>query len=642
MKTKKSLLLPLYIIAVLFLWQGCKKSPVFDEPIKPCPAGEVLSLNLRIKMPEMSEPEKDRLRSFLRATEAGQDSYNENKIETISVLFYRRGTLFWQVSTGSGQGIQYSHEQYIIPVPAEKKSAFDGSNAFNVYVVSNLSSITAPLQEADLATLMVSESIKESKPSHFVMVGKLENKLIDMSTVPGKTLGNVDLKRLAAKVRLSQPTVRVDGYEVVGDASVKMRNYRDQSFLMSEQIPPASAIKATEYRLISEPYSSTKLAHFYSYYTSWSLGAKEAPELVLWLKLKKQGEADSAAKNYYYTIPLAAKGEALRSNTLYNTNVTIDILGSPTQDNPEKVTANISVEPWTEHDDTFVLPASDYLTVSEHEIIMKNINAYSFYYLSSKLPINVKIKKVYSRYVDTEDGKEKEKIYHSGDSEYPKVSVDDEKIKIESSIPVNNLPKYIELEITNGVSGLKETVNIVQYPSRYILYTMGTKSSLRDDFDPINEYYLNNKAMYHIVILVPPSNMILGYPNRSNDNKTQNDEETSRMVSPSFELASQLGATPLQRYYSAVNNCKDYTETRKVNGKDITLDDWRLPTEAEIKLVDELQHDPNSAVKSIMTGKFYWDARDENGATRLQGGSGGSSYRAYVRCVRDIKDNTEE
>lgn len=77
-----------------------------------------------------------------------------------------------------------------------------------------------------------------------------------------------------------------------------------------------------------------------------------------------------------------------------------------------------------------------------------------------------------------------------------------------------------------------------------------------------------------------------------------------------------------------------------VNGVTKRLDDWRLPTEAEIRLVDQLQTDPQSAVKSIMTGKYYWDAYNGNGAHEMIGGSDGSQYNgAYIRCVRDVKED---
>lgn len=175
--------------------------------------------------------------------------------------------------------------------------------------------------------------------------------------------------------------------------------------------------------------------------------------------------------------------------------------------------------------------------------------------------------------------------------------------------------------------------------------------------------------MYHIRILVPPANMILGFPPMEDveffDGKTskgfkkltKNDVETSRMVSPSFELASQLGATttwPYYRFYkgkpqidknnakSATYNCASYIEKRVVDGVEVEVKGWRLPTEAEIDLIDKLQNDPDSAVKRIMTGKFYWDSYSEDGAKEMKHyeAGGSSKDKAHIRCVRDVKDNT--
>ena len=178
--------------------------------------------------------------------------------------------------------------------------------------------------------------------------------------------------------------------------------------------------------------------------------------------------------------------------------------------------------------------------------------------------------------------------------------------------------------------------------------------------------------MYHIRILVPPENMILGFPPMEEveffDGKTskgfkkltKNDEETSRMVSPSFELASQLGATFTWPYYrfaffysgkpqidtenkkSATYNCATYVEYRDKDGVTEEVKGWRLPTEAEIELIDQLQNDTKSAVKRIMTGRYYWDSYSANGAKLMARpeSRGSSSDRAHIRCVRDVKDNT--
>ena len=611
----------------------------------------------------------------LRATEVGEDAYNENTVSSITVLFYKGGQLFWQ-SKESGQGgitpngsITTPGRHYIIPVPDDKKAQLNGVNSFNVYVVCNKASFVAPATEAALLKEVVADELNATAPASFVMIGSATNKKIDMATQAGRNLGSIGLKRVAAKVRVLRPTVDVAGYVQVGDAQVKLRNYADRGYLATAENVPTAEYKTTDYRPVTEVLpNGGKAMHFYSYYNEWASPAAlgQRPELMVQIKMKKEGESDNMAKSYYYKVPLEPEQKSLESNKLYKLSVRIEIIGSPTAENPEPVTGSVSVEDWSKHEDSYGLPATQFLVVAEHDVKMKNMTQYDLLYQSSKHPITINIKKVYATFVD-DQGVTQTITYTQGMSEYPTITFDANTIHINSSIPVNNVPKYIEFEVTNGVSGLVEKVKVTQVPSSFIIHTMGTSSSL----NPSGQLpsHLHNKAMYHIRILVPPANMILGFPpmeeveffdgNTSKGFKklTKNDEETSRMVSPSFELASQLGATTTWPYYryddgkpqidtkynkSATYNCASYIEKRVVDGVEVEVKGWRLPTEAEIKLIDDLQNDSKSAVKRIMTGKYYWDSYSANGAKLMDHPeSGGSnSAKAHIRCVRDVKDNT--
>lgn len=618
----------------------------------------------------------------LRATEVGEDAYNENTVSSITVLFYKGGQLFWQ-SKESGQGgitpngsITTPGRHYIIPVPDDKKAQLNGVNSFNVYVVCNKASFVAPATEAALLKEVVADELNATAPASFVMIGSATNKKIDMATQAGRNLGSIGLKRVAAKVRVLRPTVDVAGYVQVGDAQVKLRNYADRGYLATAENVPTAEYKTTDYRPVTEVLpNGGKAMHFYSYYNEWASPAAlgQRPELMVQIKMKKEGESDNMAKDYYYKVPLEPQQKSLQSNKLYELSLRIEIIGSPTIENPELITGSISVEEWSKHEDSYGLPATQFLVVAEHDVEMKNATQYSLPYQSSKHPITISIKKVYATFVD-DQGVTQTITYTQGMAEYPTITFDANTIHINSSIPVNNVPKYIEFEVTNGVSGLVEKVKVTQVPSSFIIHTMGTSSSLQPGGGLAPG--LNNKAMYHIRILVPPAGMILGFPPTEpvkfyykNEYKethylTKNDEETSRMVSPSFELASQLGATrPMPYFYyrgsyshpqvgdpesrrkSATYSCAIYTETRKnKDGTYLTLDDWRLPTEAEIELIDKLQNDSKSAVKRIMTGPFYWDAYLGNKAMRMKNpdnwNTGADEDKAHVRCVRDVKDNT--
>lgn len=64
---------------------------------------------------------------------------------------------------------------------------------------------------------------------------------------------------------------------------------------------------------------------------------------------------------------------------------------------------------------------------------------------------------------------------------------------------------------------------------------------------------------------------------------------------------------------------------------------WRLPTLAELAIIDKMQDDSNSKIKSLLTGADYWSGRTDythrlaNNAPYLFGGSNAT----YVRCVFD-------
>lgn len=653
--------LVLATIALFFASVGCTRESLGD-------GGAYVGKNSLLLQLQVSP-------TALRATEVGEDAYNENTVSSITVLFYKGGQLFWQ-SKESGQGgitpngsITTPGRHYIIPVPDDKKAQLNGVNSFNVYVVCNKASFVAPDTEAALLKEVVTDELNATAPTSFVMIGSATNKKIDMATQAGRNLGSIGLKRVAAKVRVLRPTVDVAGYVQVGDAQVKLRNYADRGYLATAENVPTAEYKTTDYRPVTEVLpNGGKAMHFYSYYNEWASPAAlgQRPELMVQIKMKKEGESDNMAKSYYYKVPLEPEQKSLESNKLYKLSLRIEIIGSPTAENPEPVTGSVSVEEWSKHEDSYGLPATQFLVVAEHDVKMKNMTQYDLLYQSSKHPITISIKKVYATFVD-DQGVTQTISYTQGMAEFPTITFDANTIHINSSIPVNNVPKYIEFEVTNGVSGLVEKVKVTQVPSSFIIHTMGTSSSL----NPSGQLpsHLHNKAMYHIRILVPPANMILGFPPMEDveffDGKTskgfkkltKNDVETSRMVSPSFELASQLGATttwPYYRFYkgkpqidknnakSATYNCASYIEKRVVDGVEVEVKGWRLPTEAEIDLIDKLQNDPDSAVKRIMTGKFYWDSYSEDGAKEMKHYEAGGSSKdeAHIRCVRDVKDNT--
>ena len=644
---------------ILLMVSGC----VTERPVA-CPdEGSTAELSLRLAVQE--------IRSLRATTEPGVDALNENKIESLQILFYKEGTLYWSVSPAPA-----ADGNYIIPIPEAQRQGFDGSSTYNVYVVTNMT-FTAPQQESDLAKIVVTESIADKPNAKFVMQGKT-SKQINLKTPEGNQLGAVELHRVASKLRIT-PTVAVEGYALDGTIQIKFVGATDRGCLIAEEA--ATGVSAIDYGYRDTQDQQPQL--FYSYYSNWSSDPDLAPYYLLTVPLKKAGE--TTVINNYYRVALTPAESHFTANKLYDLTLGIHKLGSTTPEEPVSITGSLSILPWTICDDQYDLPAANYLEVSEREAHIYNVETHTISYESSKKPVTTQIVEATFSYVNGATGEAITEAIPISSDQYPSVTVVGNHIQIESRIPINNVPKKIRFKVSNGITELDKEVTVYQYPSHFITHTNGAKSSRRPNGRLADG--LNNKAIYRITVQNPPKDMILGFPprettdfwpgywngsrwvlnggNKTSKLTTKRDAETAQMVSPSFELASQLGATERWPYLeygwteggswfnptwsrtnkigafeeTALCDCALYTETRIVDGQEVTLDDWRLPTEAEIRLIDQLQNDPNSAVKAIMTGAYYWSAKSD-AAIELQGGSEGSTSRAYTRCVRDVKDPT--
>lgn len=103
---------------------------------------------------------------------------------------------------------------------------------------------------------------------------------------------------------------------------------------------------------------------------------------------------------------------------------------------------------------------------------------------------------------------------------------------------------------------------------------------------------LNNARMYHVRITATSGEYTLGRP-RMIDGKTDGGKDNEVLVSPSFMIASQLGAVNSNACKSvemAASHCKQYVETYKdKEGKVHHVKGWRLPTKAEVAIIMKFQ-----------------------------------------------------
>lgn len=174
----------------------------------------------------------------------------------------------------------------------------------------------------------------------------------------------------------------------------------------------------------------------------------------------------------------------------------------------------------------------------------------------------------------------------------------------------------------------------------------GTHNNCQLGFDMISSDDNDNPMMYFITITQTADNYKIAHPLREEINfgTTQSPniqsvavktDENDMLVSPQFMLASQLGTTsPNAGWTNARAHCANYVETYKIGDQVYHLDDWRLPTSAEIDVIIRYQDNPNTqdVMATVLAGANYYVAK-ENG-TAATGVESGSS--AYIRCIRDV------
>ena len=470
---------------ILLMVSGC----IAERPVA-CPDDDASSaqLSLRLAVQEIRS---------LRATEAGDDALNENKIESLQILFYKGEELYWSVSPAPAADGNYS-----IPIPEAQQQGFDGNSTYNVYVVTNMA-FKAPKQESELAKIVVTEPVSDKPNAKFVMQGKTSKK-INLGTPEGKQLGTVELRRVASKLRIT-PTVQVTGYELGGEIQVKFVGATDRGYLTAEEVVAGANSIAYAYRATS----NKEPQHFYSYYNKWSSN-DEAPYYLLTVPLKKAGATTAA--DYYYRVALTPAEPHFTANKLYDLKLGIHKLGSTTPEEPVEITGTLSILPWTLCDDQYDLPAANYLEVSEKEAHIYNVETHTISYESSKKPVTTQIVEVSFSYVNGATGVATTDNISSSSDQYPTVTVVGNQIQIESRIPINNVPKKIRIKVSNGIAGLDKEVTVYQYPSLFVVNTIGVKSSIRPDGTLADD--LNNKAIYRITVQNPPKGKILGFPPR--------------------------------------------------------------------------------------------------------------------------------
>lgn len=165
----------------------------------------------------------------------------------------------------------------------------------------------------------------------------------------------------------------------------------------------------------------------------------------------------------------------------------------------------------------------------------------------------------------------------------------------------------------------------------------------------------NNSHVYHIRITSTSKEYVLGRPRTkiytdpdgTTYEGTGDGADNQKIVSPSFMIASQLGLVEsdagIKNMQQAASHCEKYVEyvyrdryIRNERIEDmICYDDWRLPTEAELRIISNFQ--TGSEVMDVVLDRpNYWSAGGEIEGVGTGVASDGTLMSGTgVRCVRD-------
>lgn len=168
----------------------------------------------------------------------------------------------------------------------------------------------------------------------------------------------------------------------------------------------------------------------------------------------------------------------------------------------------------------------------------------------------------------------------------------------------------------------------------------------------------HNVRNYHVRMMASSKDYTVGRPALDEYGYTDDSPENAKLVSPSFVIASRLGA--VLSTYSNLNgmssknklvvfadHCKNYVEVDDVNDdkKDPVEvhDNWRLPTEAELKIIMDLQGGDGvdaPAIDFLLNGGYYMSAsgpvfNPKNTSGVSEANDKWSVSDVAIRCVRD-------
>ncbi|WP_302526485.1 fimbrial protein [Phocaeicola barnesiae] len=473
--------------------------------------GEYLSLCLQVS---------GESKAIVRATEAGEDTQNENMVTTADVFIFEDGgntLVHYQRLSDNSNGLT-GFEQ---PLSLRKKDV--KGKTLDIYVIANypnddlesistLDALKAKTFEKDFTCNQTSNN----KEDFFLMDGKALNvNNLDTSTP------TITLKRAAAKIRI-KIEAGIDKFSYEGDDNAtisfslsteennkrnfhkKIVNYASATYLLADagmlDVEDRKFISSKDYVVFGANNGETEYtALLYSYANSWNsedlvTGADWQPETYVLLNIPvvikyNDGNTDKEVIKYpnYYRVPLGDRnGGSLERNHLYDIKAVVNALGSGVENEPVTLDSRLEVQEWGTETINVGSDDAEYLEVNKTELLLNNIEEDNSIEFFSSSPVTVTVSDVTytDKYGVTREITEGGTDYPDGSTYYPTV---DKPTTLTGALQLHskkliNVPKFFTITITNE-SGSSKTIKVTQYPLEYITSTQGWYSYKEEYID---------------------------------------------------------------------------------------------------------------------------------------------------------------
>ena len=655
MKRNKLYILPL-ILSLFWGLTSCED----DSSIESAGTGSVSGITLKLSMPSSV--------ASRAVEEPGEEALNENTIKSLDVFVYREGAdecLFYQHFTFSPELTGTGEHTATLDAAQEK---FDQNINHTIYVVANHTATipAAGLSLPELKALTAPTLDADKKQDAFLMDGKhtmvLNDGIIVNKEIP------VVLKRAAAKIRISLNYV--NGFTPIDNniPSKKMVNYAASGSSIADGSVNAPTLQSmNSFTEQNTGAGNSNQFILYSYANDWTKDTNRESYVLINVPVK-DADGNTTTQNYYkipvnYRLSDGSTGQTenlykLERNRLYDNRVNIDKKGDTDPHSAVPLNAGYTIQDWSTHEVLVSVEGINFIYVKDTKISMPNSTQFTTTFQSSTPDVEVSDIAVNGK--EIVNGSEGVFINYSHN-----VKTGD--IIIVSALPENFVAKEITFIVKNGV-GLTQKVTVLQYPALYIgsdisadapggsqgqnnnkMFVIGSFvadfSSLPDpdefdeDFGSGYTHYAANPALGKSYAEYIRNNAVLGNPLTDSEGQTIDTEENNRRISPRLMLASQHGVTTADSYTNSRDKCAAYVENDATTNE--RYSDWRMPTLAEVYLIDVLQNIKVAEVKKILEGSWYWSARASSAVQfmdpRVGNTNSFNALHSSVRCVRDVK-----